>query len=276
MSVENDVQTAPTTTAPAGNPAPLGLATFLPGALSLGLWLVGYLPAADLGAIAPAVLMSSGLFLLVAAVWATRLAANAVACIFATFSAFWLSLGVLVAAVTNGWFSLTAKSAPLPTFLLAWLIVFVILTLATLRLPLAFTAGFVFVDVAVALVLINALSGAAIFAILGGIAVFVFCAIFAYIWFDALGGGARRARHGDGPPDPVAGRSAAATAHRSPSASDVSPTENQANERAGTKSVQPWAVYERKADTRHEPRISRPAFPKRTAAAPREIPRCSA
>jgi hypothetical protein len=36
-------------------------------------------------------------------------------------------------------------------------------------------------------VLINVLSGAAIFAILGGIAVFVFCAIFAYIWFDALG-----------------------------------------------------------------------------------------
>ncbi len=190
MSVENDVQAAPTAAAPAvpaGNPAPLGLATFLPGALSLGLWLVGYLPAADLGAIAPAVLMSSGLFLLVAAVWATRLAANAVACIFGTFSAFWLSLGVLVAAVTDSWFGLTATSAPLPTFLLAWLIVFVILTLATLRLPLAFTVGFVFVDIAVALVLINALSGAAVFATLGGISVFVFCAIFAYIWFDALG-----------------------------------------------------------------------------------------
>jgi uncharacterized protein len=192
MSVESDVQSgaavaeAPAV-APAGNPAPLGLATFLPGALSLGLWLVGYLPAGDLGSIAPAVLFSSGLFLLVATVWASRLAANAVACIFGAFSAFWLSLGVLVAAVTNSWFGLTATSAPLPTFLLSWLIVFVILTLATLRLPLAFSAGFIFVDIAVALVLINVLSGAAIFAILGGIAVFVFCAIFAYIWFDALG-----------------------------------------------------------------------------------------
>ncbi len=192
MSVESDAQSrAPVAEAaaapPAGNPAPLGLATFLPGALSLGLWLVGYLPAGDLGAIAPAVLMSSGLFLLVATIWATRLAANAVACIFGAFAAFWLSLGVLVAAITNSWFGLTATSAPLPTFLLSWLIVFVILTLATLRLPLAFTAGFIFVDIAVALVLINALSGAAIFAILGGIAVFVFCAIFAYVWFDALG-----------------------------------------------------------------------------------------
>ena len=58
MSVESDAQTrAPVADAaaapPAGNPAPLGLATFLPGALSLGLWLVGYLPAGDLGAIAP-------------------------------------------------------------------------------------------------------------------------------------------------------------------------------------------------------------------------------
>jgi len=83
-----------------------------------------------------------------------------VACIFGAFSAFWLSLGVLVAAVTNGWFGLTATSAPL-TDLPA--------VLADrvrdsdpghgLRLPLAFSAAFIFVDIAVALVLINVLSG---------------------------------------------------------------------------------------------------------------------
>lgn len=188
MSVESDVQ--PTTSAaaaPAANPLPLGLATFLPGALSLGLWLVGYLPAADLGAIAPAVLFSSGLGLLVATVWAGRVAANAVAAVLGAFAAFWLSLGVLVAAVTNGWLGLTATSAPLPTFLLSWLLVFVVLTLATLRLPVAFTAGFVFVDLAVAFVLLNALTGSAVFLTLGGLSVFVFCAIFAYIWVDGMG-----------------------------------------------------------------------------------------
>ena len=51
----------------------------------------------------------------------------------------------------------------------------------------AVTAGFVFVDIAVALVLVNVLSGSAIFATLAGVSVFVFCAVFAYIWFDGVG-----------------------------------------------------------------------------------------
>jgi uncharacterized protein len=202
MSVESDVQSgahaaeAPAPAAPVGNPVPLALATFLPGALSLGLWLVGYLQAGDLGFIAPAVLFATGLFLMISTIWATRLEANAVAAVLGTFAAFWLSLGVFIAAQTNGWLGFVGKAAatadspasnPLPTFLVAWLIVFVLLTLGTLRLPLAFTAGFLFVDIAVALVLVYAVSGTQLYATLGGISVFVFCAIFAYIWFDAIG-----------------------------------------------------------------------------------------
>lgn len=194
MSVESDVQSGAHASAepaapaaPVANPALLGLATFLPGAISLGLWLVGYLPAKDLGGIAPAVLFSSGLFLLVATVWCSRVGNSLVGAIFGTFSAFWLSLGVLVAAITNGWLGLTATSSPLPTFLISWLVVFVALTLATLRLPLAFTAGFLFVDIVVALVLAFAITGTQLYATLGGIGVFVFCAIFAYIWFDGVG-----------------------------------------------------------------------------------------
>ncbi|MFB9382561.1 GPR1/FUN34/YaaH family transporter [Pseudonocardia petroleophila] len=198
MSVESDVQSgahaaaAPAPAAPAGNPALLGLATFLPGALSLGLWLVGYLPAADVGAIVPAVVFSNGLFLLISCLWAARLGGSAVAAIFGTFSAFWLSLGVILTAITNagaeapGVLGLTATSAALPTYLLSWLIVFAALTLATLRLPLAFTGGFLFVTIAVALVLANVLTGAAIFSTLAGVCVFIFCAIFAYIWFDGM------------------------------------------------------------------------------------------
>ncbi len=193
MSVESDVQSgaqaaaAPAPAAPVGNPALLGLATFLPGALSLGLWLVGYLPAGDLGGVAPAILFSSGLFLLVATVWCSHVGNSLVGAIFGTFSAFWLSLGVLIAALTNGWMGLAATSQALTTFLIAWLIVFVLLTLATLRLPLAFTAGFLFVDITVALVLAYTLTATQIFATLGGVCVFVFCAIFAYIWFDGVG-----------------------------------------------------------------------------------------
>lgn len=191
MSVERDVQqaagvSAPAAAVPTGNPALLGLATFLPGALSLGLWLVGYLPAADLGGIVPTLWFSSGLFLLISSIWATRLGSSAVAAILGVFSAFWLSLGLLVVASTDLLFGLTAKSNPLPTFLLSWLIVFVALTLTTLRLPLAFTAGFLFVDIAVALVLAYVLTSTQLYATLAGIAVFVFCAIFAYIWIDGV------------------------------------------------------------------------------------------
>lgn len=194
MSVESDVQSGAhaaaepaAAAAPVANPALLGLATFLPGAISLGLWLVGYLPAASVGGIVPAVVFSSGLFLLVATAWSHNVGNSLVAAIFGTFSAFWLSLGVLLAAETNGWLGLTKTTGELPTFLIAWLVVFVALTLATLRLPLAFTAGFLFVDIAVALVLAFALTGTALYSTLAGIAVFVFCAIFAYIWFDGMG-----------------------------------------------------------------------------------------
>lgn len=203
MSVESDVQsgahaaaepTAPA--APVGNPALLGLATFLPGAICLGLWLVGYLQAPLLSGIVPAVIFSSGLFLLISCLWATRVGSSLVAAIFGIFSAFWLSLGFLVVFETVGIVTTSAADAKfsaadggniLATFLIAWLIVFVALTLATLRLPLAFTAGFLFVDIVVALVLAYDLSGTQLYATLGGVGVFVFCAIFAYIWFDGMG-----------------------------------------------------------------------------------------
>jgi hypothetical protein len=190
MSVESDVQSgtqAAAAPAAAANPALLGLAGFLPAGITLGLWLIGYLPAADLGGMIPAVLGSAGLFLLIAAVAALRAGASVVAGIFGAFSAFWLSLGLMLAGLTNGWFGLTATSNPLPTFLVSWLIVFVLLTVATLRLPLAFTAGFAFVDITVALLLTSILSGTAILQTLAGVTCFIFCAIYAYILVDAFG-----------------------------------------------------------------------------------------
>ncbi|MHA6792808.1 acetate uptake transporter family protein [Pseudonocardia bannensis] len=200
MSVESDVQpgAAPVETAPAvpaGNPALLGLPTFLPGGITLGLWLVGYLDTATLpGGMTAAVTFSAGLFLLVACIWAARIGQSAVAGIFGTFSAFWLSFGFLLMGLLNGWFGLSTDPTLAATqvqnvqaaYLLSWLIVFVALTLATLRLPLAFTAGFVFVSVTFALVLSFVLTGTALFATLAGISTFVFCAIYAYIFFDAM------------------------------------------------------------------------------------------
>lgn len=198
MSVESDVQAGAhataepaTAAAPIGNPALLGLITFLPAGITLGLWFVGYLDTATLpGGMIPIVTLSAGLFLLIAAVWAGREAANSVAAIFGVFSAFWLSFGLLLTGLTSGWWGIpdaAAVASVQSTYLLSFTIVFVLLTLATLRLPLAFTAGFVFVDITFVLAFLGVSGGNAGLFPIAGITTFIFCAIFAYILFDGFG-----------------------------------------------------------------------------------------
>jgi uncharacterized protein len=194
MSVESDVSTgahaaAEAAPAPAGNPALLGLICFLPSGITLGLWFVGYLPTATLGGgMIPILGISAGLFLLIATIWAGRLGQNSVAAIFGVFSAFWLSFPVLLIGITSNWWGMNgdATGAVRATYLLSFLVVFVLLTLATLRLPLAFTAGFVFVDLTFALAFIGVAGGAAGLFPIAGITTFIFCIIFAYILFDGF------------------------------------------------------------------------------------------
>jgi uncharacterized protein len=174
---------------PAGNPALLGLMTFLPSGITLGLWLVGYLDTAKFGGgMIPIVSLSAGLFLLIAAVWAGGLAQNTVAAIFGVFSAFWLSFGFLLIGITSGWWAVDGDSSGQvrSTFLLSFLLVFVLLTLSTLRLPLVFTVGFVLVDITFALAFFGvSTSNAGLFPI-AGIATFLFCLVFAYILYDGI------------------------------------------------------------------------------------------
>lgn len=204
MSVESDVQSgahaapAPAPApAPAGNPALLGLMTFLPAGITLGLWFVGYLDLAALpGGMIPAVTFSAGLFLMISAIAALNVGASTVAAIFGVFSAFWLSFGALLFILNNGLVinagtgeALTAAQVGniQGTYLLSFLIVFVILTLGTLRLPLAFTVGFVLVCITFACAFLGVTTGNLFLFTIAGIATFAFCAVFAYILLDGLG-----------------------------------------------------------------------------------------
>ncbi|WP_433504172.1 acetate uptake transporter family protein [Pseudonocardia halophobica] len=197
MSVESDVQAGAHAAAepqaaatPAPNPALLGLVTFLPSGVTLGLWFLGYLDTATLpGGMIPIVSLSAGLFLLIASVWAARVAANAVSAIFGVFSAFWLSFGLLLTGLTSGWWGVTDAASVASvqrTYLLSFTLVFILLTLATLRLPLAFTAGFVFVDITFVLAFLGVSTGNTGLFPIAGITTLVFCAIFAYILFDGF------------------------------------------------------------------------------------------
>lgn len=204
MSTEFSVEHDPTPTAPAepaaapaGNPALLGLPAFLVGGIGLTLYLFGYLPAAAVGTLVPMTLAVAGLGLLVAGWWAISIAQGAVGAIFTVFATFWLSYAYLVLALVNDWLKIPAESVATAqaTFLIAWLVVFAVLTLATLRLPLAFTVLFALVTVTVALVLAATLTGAAGLLTAAGACATLFCVTAAYIYVDGmtqeLGGPAR-------------------------------------------------------------------------------------
>ena len=197
MSVESDVQSgahaaadpAPPA-APAANPALLGLMTFIPSGITLGLWFVGYLDTAtEAGGMIPIVALSAGLFQLIASIAALRGGASTVSAIFGVFSAFWLSFGFLLIGATSGWWGITADNlaSVQGTYLLSFLIIFVVLTLATLRLPLTFTIGFVLVWVTFALAFLGVTTANASLFPPAGIATFLFCIVFAYILVDGIG-----------------------------------------------------------------------------------------
>jgi hypothetical protein len=196
MSVESDVQAGAhpaqemAARAPASNPVLLGLMALLPSAITLGLWFVGYLDTASLpGGMIPALTLSAGLFQLVSAIWAGRIGANTVAAVLGLFSAFWLSFGLLVIGLTSGWWGITAAGTQSvqATYLLSFMIAFVIMTVATLRLPMVFTAAFVFVCLTFVLAFIGVTTGNATMFTIAGITTFIFAALFAYILVDGIG-----------------------------------------------------------------------------------------
>src|ERR1700719_2125999 len=148
----------------AGDPSILGLGSFIVGSVALGLSLVGVVPAGVLGAPLAIILAATALGLLVSAVWCAALGQSAVAAVFGIFGTFWLSYAVLVLGLDHNWFAIATQATPAASlaavldtvklFLIAWLVAIVMLTLATLRLPSAFTALFTLVALALLLLLL--------------------------------------------------------------------------------------------------------------------------
>ncbi|WP_020420249.1 acetate uptake transporter family protein [Amycolatopsis sp. ATCC 39116] len=179
---------APVRTEITGDPALIGVPTFIVGAIALGLVLTGYVPAGAVGASIAIILPATGLGQLVAAIWAAALGQNAVAAVFGVFTGFWLSYAALVLGLIHGWFGITADAAVATQglFLIAWLVTVVLLTLGTLRLPAAFTLLFTLIDIALALVLYGTVSGSTSATTAGGYVVFAFTAVGVYLFAGAL------------------------------------------------------------------------------------------
>ena len=180
-----------------GNPAALGLPCFIAGSVVLGLALVGVVPLTALGAAVPIILTATSIGLFLATIWAASLGQTAVASVFGIFGGFWLSYAVLSLGLNHNWFGipLTSVRVTLELFLVSWLVVIAMLTLATLRLPMAFTGVFLLVDVALVLLFagFNAIPTSTNLLRAAGWVIMVFAAIGVYLYADcvsqATGGG---------------------------------------------------------------------------------------
>src|SRR5215469_8220796 len=169
-----------------GDPAIVGVPTFVVGSVMLGLALINYAPA--VGGALPIIILATGVGQLVATLWAAALGQSAVAAIFGIFSGFWLSYAALLTGLAHGWWGVTTAATvhTVAAFLISWIVIIAVLTLASLRLPLAFTLIFVLVEIALLLVLAGTVNGSPGLERSGGIVVFAFAAVGAYVFAGSL------------------------------------------------------------------------------------------
>lgn len=114
--------------------------------------------------------------------------------VFGLFAGFWLSYATLVLGLTHNWFAIPAEAVTdsVTLFQLTWAIVFGALTLATLRLPVSFTAVFALVVVALVLLIFAGQNASTTLTHVAGVVALMFAAVGAYLFAsaaDVAGGG---------------------------------------------------------------------------------------
>lgn len=170
----------------AGDPSILGLPIFVAGSTVLGLSLVGFVPAAAGGSAIPIILAGTGIGLTISAIWAAALGQTLVAGIFGLFAGFWLSYSTLVLGLNHDWFKVPAADVTdsVTMFQLTWAIVMGALTLATVRLPVAFTAVVGLVVLALVLLIFAGQNTSESLTHLAGVVVLAFAALGIYLFLS--------------------------------------------------------------------------------------------
>lgn len=189
LLAESDTPPAEPATSPLrGNPGMVGIPTVIAGALGLGLVNVGFVPASASGGSIPIIMTATAIGLLVTTIWAAALGQNASASLFAVFFGFYGSYAALVLGLGHDWFSVPADQVSKVTemWLISWFVTIVMLTLATLRLPVSFTLLLGLVDVALVLLYLGVSQANTTWTTLGGVVVFAFIAVAVYLYFDVM------------------------------------------------------------------------------------------
>jgi succinate-acetate transporter protein len=171
---------------PPADPGILGLPIFAAGSIALGLALVGYVPAAAVGSVLPIVAAGTGLGLFVATLWSASLGQTMVAGVFGLFTGFWLSYAALLLGLNHGWFAIPAANVDrsIALFLISWGVVMFALTVASVRLPLAYTAVFALVVVALVLLIFGTLNSDTTLNKAAGYVVLAFGALGLYLFLS--------------------------------------------------------------------------------------------
>jgi succinate-acetate transporter protein len=179
----------------AGDPLVLGLPLIAVGAFALGLQLVGYVSVTSNGTPLAILVAASGLGLLLSTAWAATLHSIPASSPWATGSslptavlgilaAFFLSYATLVLGLTHSWFGVAPSDIQhtVALFQISWLAAFVVLSLASVRLPAAFTILFVSFAAALVLLLINTLGPSVTAGKIAGVVVLVIGAAASYVF----------------------------------------------------------------------------------------------
>lgn len=171
----------------AGDPSVLGLPVFVVGSLALAFQLVGLVSPAGLGAPIAIIMAATGLGLVIAAVWAAALGQSIVAAIFGIFAGFWLSYSALVLGLNHNWFVIPAEDVQdtVALFQITWAILIGALTIACLRLPLAFTVVNALIVVALILLAYGNLAESPNVTKAAGYVTFAFAGVGIYLFLNA-------------------------------------------------------------------------------------------
>jgi hypothetical protein len=185
---------APAEVAPTGDPAILGLPSFVVGAVALSLAIVGYVSPAGVGAALPIILGATGLGLLITTIWCANLGQSFVACVFGVFTGFWFSYAALVLGLQHNWFQIPAEDVTqaVALFLISWAVVMFCLTVGSVRLPVIYTVLLGLVVLALILLIFGTLNANTTLSKAAGYAVFGASALGLYLFLSscsvALGG----------------------------------------------------------------------------------------
>jgi succinate-acetate transporter protein len=172
----------------------LGLPSFIVGTMAIGLISIGVLPAASTIAAVPILLAATSTGLFLATVWSAVTGQNAAAGIYGIFGGFFLSYAVLQLGMVHNWFGISPASYAdtAKAFLICWLVIVTMLIIATLRLPVIFTALFTLVDATLLLSLLQIINNSAALQKATGWTALAVAAVGVYLFisvtFHATGG----------------------------------------------------------------------------------------